>query len=226
MDDDTRPTPHDPDDERQWLAGDFREQTERTFVHIKEILDAAERLLDRDDSAEVGIYAVASEAGIPPASVYHFFQEMPLVYTALTERYLSRFSELATFDVTADMRSWQDVDAVLFERARRFYNQSRAARRVLLGTSPWLGSFDRNLDFNRAAAITAIEKLNDAFVLPALPDLLDRLTEVVAINDALWVLSYHRHGDITDPMAEQARRARVAYGRTFLPEYLPRRPIP
>ena len=33
--------PHDPDDERQWLAGDFREQTERTFVHIKEILDAA-----------------------------------------------------------------------------------------------------------------------------------------------------------------------------------------
>jgi 2-iminobutanoate/2-iminopropanoate deaminase len=33
--------PHDPDDERQWLAGDFREQTERTFIHIKEILDAA-----------------------------------------------------------------------------------------------------------------------------------------------------------------------------------------
>ena len=33
--------PHDPDDERQWLAGDFREQTERTFKHIKEILDAA-----------------------------------------------------------------------------------------------------------------------------------------------------------------------------------------
>ena len=33
--------PHDPNEERQWLAGHFREQTERTFVHIKEILDAA-----------------------------------------------------------------------------------------------------------------------------------------------------------------------------------------
>jgi 2-iminobutanoate/2-iminopropanoate deaminase len=32
--------PHDPDEERQWLKGDFREQTERTFAHIKEILDA------------------------------------------------------------------------------------------------------------------------------------------------------------------------------------------
>ena len=33
--------PHDPDEERKWLEGDFREQTERTFLHIKEILDAA-----------------------------------------------------------------------------------------------------------------------------------------------------------------------------------------
>src|SRR3954464_8709862 len=33
--------PHDPHHERQWLAGDFREQTARAFGHIKEILDAA-----------------------------------------------------------------------------------------------------------------------------------------------------------------------------------------
>jgi enamine deaminase RidA (YjgF/YER057c/UK114 family) len=33
--------PHDPDDERTWLAGDFREQTERTFKHIGEILSSA-----------------------------------------------------------------------------------------------------------------------------------------------------------------------------------------
>src|SRR3546814_290707 len=31
--------PHDPDEEAQWLAGDIRDQTERTFEHIKEILD-------------------------------------------------------------------------------------------------------------------------------------------------------------------------------------------
>ena len=33
--------PHDPVAEREWLAGDFREQTERTFAHMKLILDAA-----------------------------------------------------------------------------------------------------------------------------------------------------------------------------------------
>lgn len=32
--------PHDPADEAQWLKGDFREQTERTFEHIGEVLKA------------------------------------------------------------------------------------------------------------------------------------------------------------------------------------------
>jgi enamine deaminase RidA (YjgF/YER057c/UK114 family) len=33
--------PHDPVEERQWLQGDLREQTERTFEHMKLVLDAA-----------------------------------------------------------------------------------------------------------------------------------------------------------------------------------------
>jgi 2-iminobutanoate/2-iminopropanoate deaminase len=32
--------PHDPVEEAQWLKGDFREQTERTFQHIEEVLQA------------------------------------------------------------------------------------------------------------------------------------------------------------------------------------------
>ncbi len=32
--------PHDPVEEEQWLRGDFREQTERTFEHIGEVLEA------------------------------------------------------------------------------------------------------------------------------------------------------------------------------------------
>ena len=32
--------PHDVEEERQWLERDIRDQTERTFAHIKEILDS------------------------------------------------------------------------------------------------------------------------------------------------------------------------------------------
>jgi 2-iminobutanoate/2-iminopropanoate deaminase len=33
--------PHDPTEEARWLAGDIREQTERTFEHIRQVLEAA-----------------------------------------------------------------------------------------------------------------------------------------------------------------------------------------
>ena len=33
--------PHDPVEEKEWLKGDMREQTERTFEHMKQILEAA-----------------------------------------------------------------------------------------------------------------------------------------------------------------------------------------
>lgn len=33
--------PHVPEEEAQWMAGDIREQTERTFAHIRELLVAA-----------------------------------------------------------------------------------------------------------------------------------------------------------------------------------------
>jgi enamine deaminase RidA (YjgF/YER057c/UK114 family) len=33
--------PHVPEEEKKWLEGDIREQTERTFIHIKQVLKAA-----------------------------------------------------------------------------------------------------------------------------------------------------------------------------------------
>jgi hypothetical protein len=46
--------------------------------------------------------------------------------------------------------------------------------------------------------------------------LLEKFVEMIVINEAIWALSYHRHGRITDEMAERARLARVSYAQTFL----------
>jgi hypothetical protein len=43
---------------------------------------------------------------------------------------------------------------------------------------------------------------------------------MIKIGDAMWMLSIHRHGRITDAGAEIARRARTGYLRTVLPEHL------
>ena len=47
---------------------------------------------------------------------------------------------------------------------------------------------------------------------------------MIVINVSIWALSYHRHGRITDQMAERARLARVSYAKTFLPDRFELRP--
>jgi hypothetical protein len=58
------------------------------------------------------------------------------------------------------------------------------------------------------------------FVVPPVENLLERFLELLAISNAMWALSFHRHGEITEDMAARARLARVAYARTFMPERL------
>jgi len=95
---------------------------------------------------------------------------------------------------------------------------------VLLDGPAWSSDIRlQDLDSNFVTAGRSIELMTQMFVMPEIPFLHDRLVEVIVINDAIWSLSIHRHGRITDEMEEQARRARIAYSRTFLPEYLPLR---
>lgn len=69
--------PHDPTEERQWLDNDFREQTERTFAHMKLILDAA----GADFSNVVFLTVYLTDAGnqdvLNEISARHFGSDNP-----------------------------------------------------------------------------------------------------------------------------------------------------
>jgi len=69
--------PHDPDEERRWLEGDFREQTERTFAHIKEIMDAAGARME--DILKLTIFTtdMASQNVLNEISARYFGRERP-----------------------------------------------------------------------------------------------------------------------------------------------------
>lgn len=205
------------------LADIRRPSQQRSRDRFESILDGAERLLERLDPSDISIHKIAAEAGISAPSIYHFFPEAPLVFAALAERYLLGFQQRMGKGQFARMTTWQELQTQQFRSSRDYFNAHAAVRKVLLG--PAL-SFDiRTRDLNSDAIIAAksIELMKRLFELPPVPDLLDRWVELIVINDAIWALSIHRHGTITDEMEEQARRARTAYTRTFLPEYLPRR---
>lgn len=200
-----------------------RPRQARSRQRFEAILDAAASLLELQEPDEISIYTLADATGISPPSIYHFFPDASHVFQALAERYYDRFVEVFDHPPAAEFETWQDLQALRFEEGRDYYNANTAARRLLLGSGMSAMIRARDLEIDRQIAERSGEELRRYFVIPDLPDLVQRLTEQLVVSDALWTLSVHRHGLITDEIYEQSRRAREAFGRTFLPEYLPLR---
>ena len=197
---------------------------ERSRRRFEGILDAADRLLERIDPTDFSIYALAPEAGISAPSIYHFFRSPALVLMALADRYLGRFLALMDLPLPAGITTWQDLEGHLFERSRQFFESHAPARKLLLGAAYSSEFRKRDLNHDVRLAERGLALFQQVFILPASPDLLEKFVEMIVINEAIWALSYHRHGRITDEMAERARLARVSYAKTFLPECLELRP--
>lgn len=200
-----------------------RPRQERSRQRFDAILDAAADLLETLEPEEVSIYTLAEQVQMSPPSIYHFFPDANWVFVALAERIYDRF--LAGFDEppAGTIRSWQELQGSRFGEARAFFNSNGAARRLLLGSGLSSAIRVRDLEIDRELSKRSVDEMAALFILPEIPDLVDRITEMMVMSDALWSLSVYRSGTITDEMAEQARRARESYARTFLPEYLPLR---
>jgi len=194
---------------------------ERSRRRFEGILDAADRLLERSDPADFSIYALAPEAGMSAPSIYHFFRSPTLVLTALADRYLQAFLALMDEPLPAGLTTWEELDGHLFERAREFFEAHAPARKLLLGAAYSSEIRKRDLNNDVLIAEKALAAFRQIFILPDSRGLLEHFVEVIVVNEAIWALSYHRHGRITDEMNERARLARVSYARTFLPQQLP-----
>ncbi len=197
-----------------------RPRQKRSQDRFEAILNSAARLLETHEPEQISIYTLAEEAGLSPPSIYHFFPDASQVFVALAERYFGYFLTAFAAAEPPQVTTWQQLMAVRFGAAQAYYNAHPAARRILLGSGLSAAIRARDLEIDRQLAQSCIDELCTLFIIPEIPALIERFTELLVINDALWTLSVHRHGFITDAIEEQARRAREAYTRTFLPEYL------
>jgi AcrR family transcriptional regulator len=200
-----------------------RPTQERGKQRFEEILDAVETLLRERDPSDIGIYDISSHLNIQPQSVYHFFPEASLVFVALAERYLALFREVPTSNLGRYER-WQDLLDAQHKAMLAVCEANPATLKVLLGTG--YSSEIRRLDLenNRILAQHLLDGFREQFLLPEIPDLLERFVEMAAINDAIWSVYLLRDGHLSDGAKLYARRGRTAYLRTVLPEYLTPRP--
>ena len=197
----------------------------RGVVRFNALLDATEALLLEHNPDEIGLYQIAEEAGVPPASVYHFLPTKGAAFLALTERYLAGFRELLSQPVEASrLKSWQDLVALGQERAVDYYSGHLPAMKILLGGFPSWEVRQVDVHFSETLALNYYTYYDEVFYMPHVADAGHKFRIGLAIIESIWAISFSKHQRITEEYAADALDASIAYLRLFLPQFVEPRP--
>ena len=202
-------------------AGLRRPSRGRGVVRYQALLEATEALLVEADPDVIGLYQIAEKAGVPPASVYHFFPTKEAAYQALAERYLEGLLRMHSEPIEAALiTSWQGLSAIDMRRAMEYYNARPPMLKILYGGYGGVGA--RNIDIvtNEKLARAGYRRLNKIFHVPHLPDEETKAQIALGILDAIWTISVRLHGKITEAYYQEALSACTAYRRLYMPEFL------
>jgi AcrR family transcriptional regulator len=194
---------------------------ERGRVRYEAILDVLEALLAETDWDQIGYYQIVERAGMPAASIYHFFPSRTALVTALADRHFEHFRrEAQSFTANCDFPRWQDFVAAGHQATVEYYNNHPGAMKLILGLKPFMEIHRSDAATNRIVTDQMVEAFRRMYELPYIQDPHRKFLIVLTIGDAVWRTSLDEHGYITPAYAGEATRAAIAYLRTFLPEDL------
>jgi AcrR family transcriptional regulator len=194
---------------------------ERGRARYEAILDVLESLLGDTDWDQIGYYQIVERAGMPAASIYHFFPTKGALFMALADRYFEHFRESSLSSVeNGAFPRWQDFLVARQKAAVEYYNGHRAAMKLILGSPPFLEIHRSDSNTNHVVSDQVLQAFRRMYELPYIQDPHRKFLIVVAIGDAVWRTSFDEHGLITPEYEEEATRATIAFCRTFLPEVL------
>jgi AcrR family transcriptional regulator len=206
---------------RERSSGLRRPSRGRGIARYQALLEATESLLQDANPDQIGLYQIAEKAGVPPASVYHFFPTKEAAYQALAERYLEGLLEVHRQPIEARrIHSWQDLVAIDMRRAMDYYNARPPMLKILYGG--YGGVEARNIDIlvTEQMSEAAADRLNLIFHAPVQRDAAKKTQISLALLDAIWTISVRLHGRITEEYFDESYRVLVTYRRFYLPEFL------
>ncbi|WP_147425904.1 TetR/AcrR family transcriptional regulator [Teichococcus wenyumeiae] len=181
------------------------------------LLDAVDALLADSPPALISLQDVARQAKAPLASVYHYFPNSTAAFLGLAQRYHSLFEAVYEEPIATVPDSWPELIRLLIQRSRRVYDAYPTTMRLFLGADVAGRIREADLDANRQFGQHQYKLLRQYYVIPEDPSLIEKLAISVTITDAIWSLSYIRHGRLTDEMVEEAVQAKEAYLAAYIP---------
>jgi AcrR family transcriptional regulator len=193
----------------------------RGVLRYRSLLKATDDLLQREDPNEIGLYQIAEKAGVPPASVYHFFPTKEAAYQALAEQYLDALVQMHRQPFEASrIQSWQDVQEFDMRRGADFYNSHPPMLKILYGGYGGVDAKNIDMVVTERMAGTNYDRLNKVFHMPYIVEPHRKFHIKLAILDSIWTISVRSCGAITGEYFEESLHATNAYMRLFLPEAL------
>jgi AcrR family transcriptional regulator len=193
----------------------------RGKLRYEALLEATELLLNTEDPDSIGLYDIAKKANVPPASIYHFFPTKEASFLALAQHYVEGLSQALNEPIeAAAIRSWQDLAAIDMRRSADFHNAHVPMMKINYGGFGGVGTRDIDAMYVRTLASSVYARMNKVFHMPFMRNPEDIFEMRMAIIDAIYAISYRRHGKITDHYFREAHRAVVAFMSQVLPPRL------
>lgn len=211
-------------DRRRDTASPRKPQRKNGREKYEKLLDALEVLITEQDSSDISLANLSQVAGVPAASVYHFFPSVDASLTALAERHYKSFSDaLLCYSNISPVDNWQELLFQICDLVHTYYVQNIAALKVHFGPQSSWALRQLQMENNWRLADTLLKNLSREFELPPSQDWRERFMLAITINDSFYSQSYSRFGRITDEIAAEGKRAAVAYLKLYLGELLQRR---
>lgn len=197
-----------------------RPQRDRGKRRVEDLLDATEAVLIEFAQDDISLALIATKAGVPLPSVYHFFPNRNAILVALAGRYHRLLRLIARAPIQPGPSSWQ----AMFERRVRdaveFLNAHPAALRLFMGAG--VSVEVRNLDLSGNTVLSNIraEDFRRHFHCDHMDGLDHWMAVCMGLMDGIWAISYSQRGSISEENLQDSFLAAFAYLRCFLPEYL------
>ncbi|MFI2811370.1 MULTISPECIES: TetR/AcrR family transcriptional regulator [Microbulbifer] len=206
------------------IAMPRRPQRRNGREKYEKLLDSLEALLFAKEASEITLADLSDAAGVPTASIYHFFPSKDAAITALAERYFdTSFNEGAFRPAETEFSSWQEMVCLVCERALSYYQSNESMQKLRFGPDGSWAIRDLVLSNNQRLAQILYDSCMREFQLPDSNDWNSRFLVAISISDTLWSLSYTLYGRITDEMVSEAKRATIAYLKMYIGELLEKR---
>lgn len=193
----------------------------RGVERVTAILDAAEQLLEVEGYEAATLKAVGERAGIPTASVYHYFADRHQVDTELLRRHIGQLADaVETALERGAPGSLEDaVDAVIDPMLTYFRAHPSTVELWFARRSDALDDMVRAFDEATAEQLWRLA-LDRGLLREGTPLLVVHLA--FEVGSRLFDVAFRRTpttGD--DGVIDEARRLLVAYLRTYAPDPAP-----